>query len=139
MSEPTECIHELDPAWCSICLHGHGAMRVGPQPRDTGVGERQAIIDGLTNLSGHPTVITQGASEPKSVLVAVVNYLDLPVDTSAAKPALAASIVTLAGMEWDDLMDSSSTPSGGGSAITNRGMLQLLKAVRQLAPTAVHG
>lgn len=132
MSEATECAHGLEAAWCSICLHGHGSARVVPAPRDTGVADRQGIIDGLAGLCGHPKVVSKGASEPKSLLVSLVRYLGLPVDEASSKPALAQAIVLMAGLEWDDHCDSTSTPSGGGSAITNRGMARLLAASRAL-------
>lgn len=79
---------------------------------------------------GVPDVgIGEGSTEPKAVFIAVIERLELAVDTSRSKPELGEAIARLARLPWDSTMDARASKSGGGDTVTAAGLRQLLRAV----------
>lgn len=94
----------------------------------------QDWLNEIAGLVGRPArTVRRGGTEPKEVLLDIVNALALPIDTDLPKPQLAAAIARAGGENWDRSCDSDATPSGGGGTITNVGLDRVLRAVRVLA------
>ncbi|HEY9562272.1 MAG TPA: hypothetical protein VIR30_00750, partial [Nocardioides sp.] len=79
---------------------------------------------------GVPDVgIGEGSTEPKAVFIAIIERLQLPIDSSRSKPELGEAIARLARLPWDGTMDARASRSGGGDTVTAAGLRQVLRAV----------
>jgi hypothetical protein len=85
---------------------------------------KQQIIDEISDLIAvGPHRVSRGSTEPRQLLVDVINQLGISTDTTGTKPELAQRIVQAAGLNWD--LDCESR----GSTVTRLGLSRVLDSV----------
>lgn len=89
------------------------------------------IISDIARLAGIPDPgLGVGSSVYKALFDGVCERFG--IDSSGSMPDQAKRIVEAAGMPYVSAFDSTTTPSGGGSTVTENGLLQIKTAVQRL-------
>lgn len=127
-----ECIHGMNPTWCSTCTKAPGdapRTRIGEYGFHGGA-SKQDLLHTLCDLLGVPRQpVGRGSSLPSDVFEEAARQAGVPV---GSMPEIGERIVTKAGRTWRADYDSRGTVSGGGSTVTFDGLEAMIEALRQL-------
>ena len=129
------CLHEMEPVTCGICRPRSGAVDLGTDRRNGGIGNAEAVLkqDSLSRLCGMlgiaPLRVSNGSSVPSELFDALVERFGV---RPGSMPEVGEAVVLRAGLRWDASCDSRATGSGGGSTVTGPGLERLVAAVQRL-------
>jgi hypothetical protein len=91
---------------------------------------KQQIVSSICSQLGiSEFMVGPGSSEPAEFFRAVALSLRIDLAGVSTKPDMGRRIVEYAGLTWDEECDSRGTASGGGSTVTNRGLVRVREAV----------
>jgi hypothetical protein len=92
---------------------------------------KQDAVYRICDLLGIQRIeVSVGSTEPAEIFIEACRQLGLWHE--GTKPEMAERVTRRAGLSWDEACDSRSTPSGGGSTVTLKGLNRVLEALEQL-------